>query len=235
MGIQTEDIRDRLYLRLDQYGLNSVTTDSLIDSYIEGVATELASKNLDCLLRTKYTNTDEDGKFYVDESIIPYTVMSDGIKNQIHSWQRLSPVDYLYFINSLSRISFGKGIGSFHGRYTILPTPGEDGTTLQLLDNGVNIPIMLVYYPITPSISDFPDFAADLITNMVLERYIIDRKDSMKDRSIKLLMDHTKKLEKIFDRQSTAIEATYYDSAARNTKTKNWIYSESNDFSYWNR
>jgi hypothetical protein len=241
MSIQSEDVRNRVYLRLDQYGLATNTTDSLLDMYIEGVATELAAKNLDILLRTDYFTTDSNGKFTIPGEIVPYLVLCNGTEGERHSWQRLTPIEYMYFINWDSRVgggyagSRGGGLLASGNRYTIIPTPGEEGTTLQVLEIRDAIPIMCIYYPITPPISDFPDYALDLISNMVLERYIMDRQDQVKDRSVKLLMDKTVKLEKTFVKQAGVIEATYVQPTIRNNKTKNWIYSESNDYGYWRR
>lgn len=241
MSIRPEDIRNRVYLRLGMYGLKDKTTDSLLDTYIEGVATELADLDLDCLVRTGYFTTDDNGYFVVPGSIIPYIVMCNGIPHQSHTWQRLTPVDYMYFTNWDSRVSrggsrAGGGMYGLSNRYTVIPNPGSDeGTRLQVLEIKKSIPIMIHYYPVTPHISDFPDFAADLITNMVLERYITDRQDAVKDRSLKLIMDQTKRLLKIFENQATVIEATYYDTAPKNNKTRNWLYSESNDYGFWRR
>jgi hypothetical protein len=240
MTIRPEDIRNRVYLRMGMYGLKDKSSDSLLDTYIEGVATELADLDLDCLVRTGYYTTDETGTFIVPGGgIIPYIALCNGIKDQPHTWQRLTPVDYMYFANWNNRISRGSrggGMGNLHNRYCVIPNPGSDeGTRLQVLEIKKSIPIMLMYYPITPHLSDYPDFAADLITNMVLERYIIDKQDAIKDRSIKLLMDQTKKLLKVFENQSGTIETTYYDQTTRNNKTRNWLYSETNDFGFWKR
>ncbi len=236
MSIRPEDIRNRVYLRMGMFGLKDKTSDSLLDTYIEGVSTELADLDLDCLVRPGYFTTDENGIFIVPGDIVPYIVLCNGIKDQAHTWQRLTPVDYMYFANWDARSSRGSALGSLHNRYSVIPNPGSDeGTKLQVLEIKKSIPIMILYYPITPHISDYPDYAADLITNMVLERYIIDRQDAVKDRSMKLLMDQTKRLLKVFEGQSSIIEATFYDATTKNNKTRNWLYSEKNDFGFWRR
>jgi hypothetical protein len=235
MSLDVEDLRKKVYLRLGNYGLADKSTDALLDMYFESVALKLAALDLKCLLRTEYVNTDTEGKFSIDKvEVVPFLVFAHGVKDQSHSWQRLTPVDYIYFTSWDSRGNRGgTGMGHIGQRYTVLPSPGEDGTYMQILEAVGETSIKIVYYPIRPPITDFPNFARDLVINMTLEQFIMDRQDTMKDRSIKMLMDDTKRLLKDFKAQVGRIEVMGYDTNIRNQKTRDWIMSESDDFSYW--
>jgi hypothetical protein len=234
MGISSEEIKNTIYLRLNQYGLANSSTNALLNIYLDNVAMELATHDLTELLQTVYTNTDSDGKFTVDGEIVPFAVFANGSKDARHSWQRLSPIDYEYFVNWDSRVHRTGGGMSTRRRYTILPERSVNTETImQVLEIQDVLPIKVVYYPIRPDISDFPEYAAPLIVNKVLEQYTMDNQESSKDRYVKLLQDQTKKLEKIFLKTSGSIESRGYDTSQRNAKTRDWIVSESNDYGYW--
>lgn len=237
MGISSEDIKSKIYLRLNQYGLANNTTDSLIDMYLDAVAMELASKDLDCLLKTEYLDTDSDGKFTINDEVVPFAMFAYGERDSNHTWQRLTPIDYEYFLNWNSRVYRGTYLtgGGLRRRYTMLPEGDSDETVFQILEIQDIVSIKAVYYPIRPDISAFPNSAEPLITNKVLELYTMDNQESSKDRYVKLLQDQTKKLEKVFLKQQSRLEVRAYDTTVRNAKTRDWIMSESNDYGYWRR
>lgn len=243
MGISGESIKTELLLRTDQYGLTSSTTNALLDMYIDSVCTEIAAKHwYRDLLQTAYITSDDKGKFSMDMEIIPYLTFAYGREGVDHSWQRLTPVDYEYWESWRSRVfrgqyvSGGNGVGGgVRRRYCILPQGDPDTTSMQILENTTIVPIKLIYYPIRPSVSEFPTYFKHLIVNKVLEALALDKMQGSNDRFFKQLQEKTKQLEKLLTKQASRIEVNSYDATARNRKTQDWIDSESNDVSYWLR
>lgn len=232
MGISGEDIKNKLYLRLNMYGLADDTTSKLLNMYIETVAMELAAEKwYDDLLKTEYFTTDSNGKFTVEANVIPYAVFAYGTEGESHSWQRLTAVEYEYFLNWDSRAGV---MSTGSGRYTILPEGDADNTVIQTLDDQSSISIKLVYYPIRPAIEEFPTYFEPLITGKVLEAYLVDKGDQFKDRSLKLLMDQNKNRTKLAKKQAKTFEINMRHKTAINQKVKGWLSSEQNsDIGFW--
>jgi len=240
MGINGEDIKNKLYLRLNMYGLADTTTDKLLNMYIDTVSMQIAAERwYHDLLKTEYLDTDSDGKFTIEQNIVPYAVFAYGTEGERHTWQRLTPIDYEYFLNWDSRVyrgvnSMGGG-GAWSGirrRYTVLPEGDSDHTVMQILEIQDIVPIKIVYYPIRPAISDFSIYFEPLITGKVLEAYYTDKGDQLKDRSIKMIMDQNEKLSKNIRKQAETFEVNALEKTARNQKTKDWLNAE-NDIGYW--
>lgn len=239
--ISGEDIKKKILLRLGNYSLVDQETDFLLDMYIDSVSMEIAaSRWYRDLLKTEYLDANTEGVFTIAGNIIPFLVFAYGTENERHSWQRLTPVDYEYFENWQSRVyrgvnlTGGGGItGGIRRRYSIIPEGNPDITTMKLLELQDIVPIKIIYYPIRPAVSDFPDFFEPLITNKVLELYTIDRQDGSKDRYVQLLAKRTEDLDKRIKKQANLIEVNNYNSSVKNQKTRDWMQSESNDIGYW--
>lgn len=241
MAISGEDIKKKILLRLGNYSFVDTETEYLLDMYIDSVTMDIAGTRwYRDLLKTEYLDADSDGIFSVAGNIIPFLTFAYGTENERHSWQRLTPVDYEYFENWQSRVyrgvnlTGGGGItGGIRRRYSIIPEGDPDTTTMKLLELQDTVPIKLIYYPIRPAVSDFPDYFEPLITNKVIELYTIDRQDSSKDRYVQLLAKRTEDLDKRIKKQANTIEVNKYGPSVRNQKTQDWIMSESNDIGYW--
>ncbi len=238
MSISGEDIKNKVYRRLNQNGLATVETDNLIEDYIDDVITVLAAdKWYHDLLKTKYLTTDSDGKFTIEDNVIPYITFAYGTEGERHTWQRLTPVDYEYFENWDSRVyrgtSYAGGGGGVRRRYSILPEGDADHTVMQILEIQESVSIKIIYYPIRPAVADFASYFEPLITNMVLEMYTMDKQDASKDRYVRMLQDQTKKLTKLLKKQAETFEINSATQTTKNAKTRDWLQAESNDIGYW--
>lgn len=234
MGLSSEDIKNKLALRLDMYGLATQDTDKLLNLYIDTAVMEIAAEKwYRDLLKTEYLKSDSEGKITVQDKILPYALFGYGTEGTSHSWQRFTPIDYEYFLNWDSRAYTKDSYGGVN-RYSIIPSSNVDYTVLQLLEEQSSIDIKLVYYPIRPAVADFPPYFEPYLTNKVLYLYMIDKGDAVKDRSIKMVMDQDKTLQKNLKKQAQSIEINKTARTARNRKTKSWLTSE-NDIGHWIR
>jgi ferritin-like protein len=235
-----EDIRRKIMLRLDQDGIETKATTQLIDDLISETCMEIAADNYYYeLVKSVEGETDEDGKFRLSIPSIPYQAFIYGSSGQDHSWQRITPVTYDYFIRWKDGTyrgvfnSGGVGGGLYGGllrRYTVLPT-GDDDTVIELLEINNSVPIKLYYYPIRPTPADFPGYFEPLIIDKVLYLYSMTRRESSSEQHFGRLEKRIKKLQKDIKKIATQIEIVGAPSGVYNNKTTDWL--NANDLGVW--
>jgi len=235
-----EDIRRKVLLRLNQDGIESKATTQLIDDLISEVCMEIASDTYFYeLIKSVEGETEADGTFRLAKPAIPYQAFIYGTKGEEHTWQRITPVTYDYFIRWKEGTyrgvfsSGGVGGGLYGGllrRYTVLPT-GDDDTVIELLEINDAVTMKLYYYPIRPTPADFPGYFEPLIIDKVLYLHAMSMRESSSEQYFGRLEKRIKKLHKNIKKIATQVEITGAPSGVFNNKTTDWM--NANDLGFW--
>jgi len=235
----TEDIKEKLYLRLNQEGIISKSTDRLYDKYIEEACFEIAAEfYFKDLLFTVYGQTDNDGIYTIDKPIIPYMTFLYEVENVDHSGQRITPVSYDLFRRWKSGWRSSLQGGYFYygtrRRYTVLPRNGEDTTKLQLMELKSSLPISVTCYPIRPSVADFPSFFEPYITAKAMYLLSIDLKQGSGDRFFQKIEQRLKEIKRRVKKQALTFEVRApADSSILNNKSMEWLMTDGNDIGFF--
>jgi hypothetical protein len=236
----SEDIKRKILIRLNQDGLQSNATQELLDDLIGEVCAEIAAENYYYeLVKSVVDETDENGMFRLTTPSIPYQVFIYGTEGTDHSWQRITPVTYDYFIRWKDGVfrggynTSGVGGGMYGGmlrRYTVIPS-GDDDTVIQLLEFKSKVSINMYYYPIKPTPADFPGYFEPLIITKVLYQYAINNRESSSQNYFELLGKRIKELKRTIKKTATQIEIVSSPNSPYNTRTRDWM--SSNDLGFY--
>lgn len=225
-----DSIKRKVKNRLDQDYTDSKSSDLLIEDLICEVCMEIASSTyFDDLVKSDVGSTLSDGTYVLPEPAIPYQVFINGTEGTDHSWQRVTPITYDYFIR-WKEGSLTRGFCGASYRYTTLPSI-EDNTKIGLLETTEIVPIKVYYYPIRPTPSDFPGYFEPLIVDKVLHLYSINRRESSSEPYFARLEKRIKQLERNIKKISSQVEIVGAPSGIYNTQTTTWM--NANDIAFW--